>query len=208
MQPMIATLAMMLVCQGLALVISDTKPVYLDVADGFKEVAIARFGVLGGFKGIPMAVVIFLVAAVIGAAILNKTTLGRYAIAMGSNEEATRISGINVTRWKIAVYTLAGAFTGLSAVVMAARLNAAQPATGVGYEMYAIAAVVIGGTSLRGGRASMLGSVVGALIISTINTGLAILSVPDQWQKVLLGAVVLIAVGVDTLRRSRTGDVD
>ena len=208
MQPMIATLAVMLICQGLALVVSGTKPVYLDSAEGFKEIAISRVGVIGGFNGIPMAVVIFFAAAVLAALILNKSTLGRYAISIGSNEEATRISGINVKRWKMSVYMLAGGFTGLSAVIMAARLNAAQPATGVGYEMYAIAAVVIGGTSLRGGRANILGSVVGALVISTINTGLSILSVPDQWQKVLLGAVVLIAVGVDTIRRSRTGDLD
>jgi ribose transport system permease protein len=208
MQPMIATLATMLICQGLALVISGTKPVYLDSAVGFKEIAISRFGVIGSFQGIPMAVVIFFGAAVIAALILNKSPLGRYAVSMGSNEEATRISGIDITRWKIAVYTLTGAFTGLSGVIMAARLNAAQPATGVGYEMYAIAAVVIGGTSLRGGRANILGTVVGALVISTINTGLAILAVPDQWQKVVLGVVVLIAVGVDVLRRRRKGEID
>lgn len=208
MQPMIATLAVMLICQGLALVVSGTKPVYLDGSEGFKEIAISRLGVMGGFMGIPMAVVIFFGAAIVAGFILNKSTLGRYAISIGSNEEATRISGINVTKWKILIYSLAGAFTGLSGVIMAARLNAAQPATGMGYEMYAIAAVVIGGTSLRGGRASILGSVVGALVISTINTGLAILAVPDQWQKVILGVVVLIAVGVDTLRRGRTGNVD
>ncbi len=201
MQPMIATLAMMLVCAGLALVISGASPIYLNGVKGFE--AISR-GTL--VFGLPNAVTIFFVVAVVAAVLLNKSILGRYAISMGSNEEATRISGINVNKWKVLIYVLAGTFTGLSGVVMAARLNSAQPATGAGYEMYAIAAVVIGGTSLRGGRANILGTVVGALIISTINNGLQILSIPDQWQKGVLGVVILLAVYVDTLRRGADQD--
>ena len=198
MQPMIATLAMMLVCQGLALVFSGASPIYLSKIQGFE--AIAR-GTL--VFGIPNAVTIFFVAAIIAAVLLNKSILGRYAISMGSNEAATRISCIDVRKLKILVYMLAWTFTGLSGIVMAARLNSAQPATGAGYEMYAIAAVVIGGTSLRGGRANILGTVVGALIISTINNGLQILSIPDQFQKVVLGVVVLVAVFIDIASRGK-----
>lgn len=197
-QPMIATLAMMLVAQGVALILSGSKPIYTTDKTGFDQ--IARGSQL---LGIPNAVWIFLALAVISWVILNKTRLGRYALAMGSNEEATRMSGVNVRRWKWGIYVLAGCFTGLSGVVMTSRLSAAQPATGQGYEMYAIAAAVIGGASLVGGRASIAGTVLGALIITTINNGLQILSVPDPWQKVFLGVVVIAAVLVDIYRQHR-----
>ncbi|WEV69872.1 ABC transporter permease [Bifidobacterium sp. ESL0775] len=196
MQPMIATLAMMLVCQGVALILSGSKPVYTTDQAGFDQIARGT-----QILGIPNAVWIFLLVAVLSWIILNKTRLGRYALAMGSNEEATRMSGVNVRRWKWGVYVLTGCFTGLSGVVMASRLSAAQPATGQGYEMYAIAAAVIGGASLTGGRASIVGTVLGALIITTINNGLQILSVPDPWQKVFLGVVVIVAVLVDVYRQ-------
>ena len=196
-QPMIATWAMMLVAQGVALILSGSKPVYTtdEVWLSTKSHAARRF------LGIPNAVWIFLAVAVISWIVLNKTRLGRYALSMGSNEEATRMSGVNVRRWKWAVYVLAGCFTGLSGVVMTSRLSAAQPATGSGYEMYAIAAAVIGGASLAGGRASITGTVIGALIITTINNGLQIMSVPDPWQKVFLGIVVIAAVLVDIYRQ-------
>jgi len=131
----------------------------------------------------PNAVTIFFVWRSWAAVLLNKSILGRYAISMGSNEEATRISGINVRKWKILIYVLAGTFTGLSLWWMAARLNSAQPATGAGYEMYAIAAVVIGGTSLRGGRANILAPSSGADHQHDQQTVLQSCSIPDQWQK-------------------------
>ena len=173
-QPMIATLAMMLVAQGVALILSGSKPVYTTDEVGFDQIARGT-----QILGIPNAVWIFLAVAVISWIVLNKTRLGRYALSMGSNEEATRMSG----------------------VVMTSRLSAAQPATGSGYEMYAIAAAVIGGASLAGGRASITGTVIGALIITTINNGLQIMSVPDPWQKVFLGIVVIAAVLVDIYRQ-------
>jgi ribose transport system permease protein len=196
MQPMIATLAMQLVCQGLALIFSNSQPIYTTQIKGFDQLARGT-----QILGMPNAVWIFLIAAVVAWAILSKTRLGRYALAIGSNEEATRLSGVNVRRQKWNVYILAGCFTGLSGVVMTSRLSAAQPATGQGYEMYAIAAAVIGGASLLGGRASIVGTVLGALIITTINNGLQIMSVPDPWQKVFLGAVVVAAVLVDIYRQ-------
>jgi ribose transport system permease protein len=149
-------------------------------------------------------VIVLFVAAIIASLILTKTVLGRYTFALGSNEEATRLSGVNVNRWKIAVYALAGTFSGLAGVMIAARLNSAQPATGFGYELDAIAAAVIGGTSLSGGEGSILGTIIGAFIISTLTNGLRIMGVPQEWQIVITGAIIILAVYLDILRRRRS----
>jgi ribose transport system permease protein len=129
--------------------------------------------------------------------------LGRYTFAIGSNEEATRLSGVNVAFWKSIVYMLCGLFAGLGGVLMAARLNSAQPALGAGYELDAIAAVVIGGTSLSGGEGSILGTIIGAFIMSVLINGLRINSVPQEWQMVITGIIVVLAVYLDILRRRR-----
>jgi ribose transport system permease protein len=136
--------------------------------------------------------------------ILSKTVLGRYDFAIGSNEEATRLSGVNVANWKTAIYTLCGLFAGLGGVLMSARLNSAQPALGAGYELDAIAAVVIGGTSLSGGEGTILGTVIGAFVISTLSNGLRVLSVPQEWQIVITGAIVIGAVYLDMMRRQKS----
>jgi ribose transport system permease protein len=195
--PFIATLAMMLVAQGLALVISDSTPIYFTDAPSYTKISTGHlFGV-----NFPNAVLVLAAAAVVAAVILNKTVLGRYTYSIGSNEEATALSGINTRRWKIIIYTLAGLFTGLAGVMISARLASAQPGTGLGYELQAIAAVVIGGTSLSGGKGSIVGTVIGALIISVINNGLQIMSIPQEWQNVILGIVILVAVYADMARK-------
>lgn len=194
--PFIATLAMMLVAQGLALVISGSAPIYFTDAPSFARISTGEL-----IPGVPNAVLILALLAVTAGVLLNKTLLGRYTYSIGSNEEATALSGINVRRWKILIYTLAGLFTGMAGVLISARLGSAQPAIGLGYELQAIAAVVIGGTSLIGGKGSVVGTVIGALIISVINNGLQIMSIPQEWQNVILGAVILLAVYADMARK-------
>jgi ribose transport system permease protein len=202
--PFIATLGMLYATKGLSLVISELKPIYFNDTPVFREMAMGSIlgKVIPGFE-IPNAVLILFGAAIIAHLILSRTILGRYTYALGSNEEATRLSGVNVAVWKTAVYTLGGLFSGVGGVLMAARLNSAQPALGAGYELDAIAAVVIGGTSLSGGEGSILGTIIGAFIISVLTNGLRILSVPQEWQMVVTGGIVVMAVYLDILRRGR-----
>lgn len=194
----IATLAMMLIAGGLALVVSGTSPIYFSSTPGFNKLALGKS--IPGLV-IPNAVFIFFAAAIIAGLIMAKTLIGRYTYSIGSNEEATALSGINVRKWKLRIYMLAGAFTGLAGVVIASRLSSAQPGQGMGYELQAIAAVVIGGTSLSGGKGSIVGTVIGALIMSVLTNGLRVISVPQEWQDVAIGAVILVAVYLDMLRR-------
>lgn len=203
--PFIATLGMLYIAKGLSLVISGVKPIYFSDAPTFNQLAMGSVtgAIIPGFD-IPNAVLIFFGAAIIANIILTKTVFGRYTFALGSNEEATRLSGVNVSAWKIAVYTFAGFFAGLAGVVIASRLNSAQPALGAGYELEAIAAVVIGGTSLSGGEGSILGTVIGAFVISVLTNGLRILSIPQEWQIVITGAIVILAVWADILRRRQS----
>jgi ribose transport system permease protein len=196
--PFIATLGMLNIAKGLALVISGLKPIYFNDTPIFNALAMGSLAL-----SLPNAVLLLFGAAIVASLILSKTLLGRYTFALGSNEEATRLSGVNVVAWKIAIYGLTGLFSGLAGVLIAARLNSAQPALGQGYELDAIAAAVIGGTSLSGGEGSILGTVIGAFIISTLTNGLRILSVPQEWQTVVTGGIVILAVYLDIVRRRR-----
>ena len=197
--PFIATLAMMLVAQGLALVISGVRPIYLSGVAGYKDIALGEL-----IPGLPNAVLILFVLAIVAYFVLSKTILGRYTFAIGSNEEATRLSGVDTRKWKIIIYTVSGLFTGVAGVVIASRLQSAQPQLGSGYELQAIAGVIIGGTSLLGGRGSILGTLIGALIMSVLINGLRILSIQTEWQNVVVGIVILIAVFTDSLRQRRS----
>jgi len=200
--PFIATLGMLNVAKGLSLVISNLAPIYFNDTPVFNKIAMGSIlgELIPGFE-IPNAVLIMFGMAIIAGVILNKTILGRYTFALGSNEEATRLSGVNVDFWKTAVYALCGMFAGMAGVIMASRLNSAQPSLGQGYELDAIAAAVIGGTSLSGGEGTMLGTIIGAFLISTLTNGLRILSVPQEWQTVVTGAIVVLAVYFDIIRR-------
>lgn len=200
--PFIATLGTLNVAKGLALVISGLTPIYFNDTPEFNQAAMgsAIGALIPGFD-IPNIVLVLFGAAIVASLILTKTVLGRYTFALGSNEEAARLSGVNVDVWKAAVYTLCGLFAGLGGVMIAARLNSAQPSLGFGYELDAIAAAVIGGTSLSGGEGTILGTVIGAFIISTLTNGLRILSVPQEWQIVVTGGIVILAVYLDIVRR-------
>jgi ribose transport system permease protein len=200
--PFIATLGMMLILKGLSLVISGTKPIYFNDTPGFNQIALGSWiGTVFPAVPLPNGVLILFVVALLAAFVLGKTQLGRYTFALGSNEEAVRLSGVNIDRWKIAVYATAGGICGVAGLLIASRLNSAQPALGQGYELDAIAAVVIGGTSLSGGRGTVIGTLIGALIISVLANGLRILSVPQEWQTVVTGLIIILAVYADILRR-------
>ena len=204
--PFIATLGMMLILKGLSLVISGTKPIYFNDTPSFPLLSTGSLigAVVPGLP-VPNGVVILFVLAMAISWVLNRTTLGRYCFALGSNEEAVRLSGVNADGWKVAIYALAGGICGIAGLLIASRLNSAQPALGLGYELDAIAAVVIGGTSLAGGRGSILGTIIGALIMSVLLNGLRILSVAQEWQTVVTGVIIIAAVYADMLRRRRAG---
>jgi ribose transport system permease protein len=202
--PFITTLGMMMLTKGLALVISGTKPIYFNNVDSFPLISQESFiGDLFPSLPIPNGVVILFLVAGLSAVILNKTTLGRYTFALGSNEEAVRLSGVDVDFWKIVVYALEGAICGVAGLLIASRINSAQPALGQGYELDAIAAVVIGGTSLSGGVGTVLGTIIGAFIMSVLTNGLRILSVAQEWQTVVTGVIIILAVFADILRREK-----
>jgi ribose transport system permease protein len=200
--PFIATLATMKGAQGLALITSDLKPI-LFTTDVKGWDLIAQGNIIPNF---PNAVLILFAAAVVASIILNKTVLGRYTFAIGSNTEATKLSGVKVDRWLVAIYSLCGLFVGLAAVVMTSRLGSAQPDLGLGYELEAIAAVIIGGTSLLGGKGTISGTIIGALIMSVLINGLRILELQQEWQYVVVGIVILLAVYGDNVRRRRAGE--
>ncbi|MCC5781219.1 ABC transporter permease [Nitratireductor sp. B36] len=204
--PFIATLGMMLMLKGLSLVISGTRPIYFNDTPGFTE--ISRGSLIGEVipaLPIPNGVLILFLVAIAASYILGRTVLGRYTFALGSNEESVRLSGVNTDAWKMAVYALAGGICGIAGLLIASRLNSAQPALGLGYELEAIAAVVIGGTSLAGGRGTILGTLIGALIMAVLANGLRILSVAQEWQTVVTGAIIILAVYADMMRKRRMG---
>ncbi len=203
--PFIATLGMMLILKGLSLVISGTKPIYFNETPSYPLISTGSLiGSVFPSVPVPNGVLILFVLAVFIGWVLTKTVLGRYCYALGSNEEAVRLSGVNTDAWKMAIYALAGAICGVAGLLISSRLNSAQPALGLGYELDAIAAVVIGGTSLAGGRGSVLGTIIGALIMGVLLNGLRILSVAQEWQTVVTGLIIILAVYADMLRRNKT----
>ena len=204
--PFIATLGMMLMLKGLSLIVTGTKPIYFNDTPGFSEIAQGSLiGRIVPAFPVPNGVLILFIVSAAVAWILGRTVLGRYTFALGSNEEAVRLSGVNTDAWKMAIYALAGGICGIAGLLIASRLNSAQPALGLGYELEAIAAVVIGGTSLAGGRGTILGTLIGALIMSVLTNGLRVMSVAPEWQTVVTGAIIVAAVYADQLRRGRAG---
>ncbi|MFI6334645.1 substrate-binding domain-containing protein [Streptomyces sp. NPDC050535] len=191
--PFIATLAMLSVGRGLSLVISQGSPI------AFPD-SVSHLGdTLGGW--LPVPVLVMVVMGLITALILGRTYIGRSMYAIGGNEEAARLSGLRVKRQKLVIYALSGLFAAAAGIVLASRLSSAQPQAAQGYELDAIAAVVIGGASLAGGTGKASGTLIGALILAVLRNGLNLLSVSAFWQQVVIGVVIALAVLLDTLRR-------
>lgn len=194
--PFIATLATMTVYRGITLVYTDGRPI-TGLSDSFTFEMIGK----GYIFGIPFPVILMLIAFAILYFVLKKTVFGRQVYAIGGNEEASILSGIKADRVKIWVYSITGMLSVLAGIILTSRLNSAQPTAGASFELDAIAAVVIGGTSLAGGKGKIVGTLIGALIIGVIDNGLNLLNVSSFYQQIVKGGIILLAVLLD--RRSK-----
>ena len=190
--PFIATLATMTIFRGLTLVYTNGNP----ISGLTEDEAFLEFG-QGYFMELPVPAIMMLIMFGLLYFILHKTPLGRKTYAVGGNEKVSFIAGIKINRIKIFAYTIAGMLCGMAGAILTSRLNSAQPTAGTGYELDAIAAVVLGGTSLSGGKGRIVGTLIGALIIGTLNNGLNILNVSSFYQQVVKGIVILLAVLMD-----------
>ncbi|MGC3947049.1 MAG: ribose ABC transporter permease [Chryseolinea sp.] len=188
--PFVATLAMLTIARGLTFLWTKGYPIS-NLGNDFDYIG------MGWFLGIPLPVWISGIVVAMAVLLTQQTRLGRYIYAIGGNESAARLSGININKVKLAVYTIAGGLAAVGGIMVTSRLDSAQPNAGISYELDAIAAVVIGGTSLSGGKGSILGTVLGAVIIGVLNNGLVLLDVSPFWQQVVKGAVILVAVIID-----------
>lgn len=210
--PFIATLGMQMVTAGLAIVITGGTPVYFTKISGYQSIALGSplgswFASLGiQDYAVNTGVLIMFLLAIIFGVILSKTSFGRYLYAIGNNRESTRLSGIKVDKWELFAYIVAGCMAAVAGILMTSRMNTAYPSIGSGYEMNAVAACVIGGASLAGGKGSMKGAILGAFIMSVLTNGLRLLSVSTEWQKVLTGIIIIVAVYIDIIgKRKKNG---
>ena len=188
--PFVATLAMLTIARGLTMLLTGGFPI-----TGFSD-PMAFIGT-GWFLGIPMPVWISAVVVLAAVVLTNKTKLGRHIYAIGGNETAAELSGLKIKKIKLIVYSIAGALAAVGGIIVTSRLDSAQPNAGMGFELDSIAAVVIGGTSLSGGKGTIMGTVQGALIIGILNNGLVLLNVSPFWQQVIKGLVILLAVVIE-----------
>ena len=192
--PFIVTLGTMTIGRGLALILSKGRPVS-NLSDSFNFI--------GGGKilGVPMLIIILILVFVICLVILKKTIIGRYMYAVGGNEQAARASGIDLSRVKMMVYTLCGGLAALAGILLTSRITTGQPNAGTGFELDAIAAAIIGGTSTSGGTGTMTGTLIGALLIGVISNGLDLLNVTSYYQQVVMGVIIIGAVVLDSLNQ-------
>ena len=196
--PFIVTLASMNITKGIALVYTQGAPIRC-MTDAFK------FPGAGYVGPVPTPVILMLIIFVIAILLVNRTHFGRHIYAVGGNAQAARFSGINVSKVKFLVHTFIGVMAGIAGVVIASRLYSGQPTAGDGAEMDAIAAVVVGGTSMSGGSGRLGGTLIGVLIIGVLNNGLNLMGVDSNWQYIVKGFVILLAVYVDFLRNRKAG---
>ena len=194
LQPFIVTLATMTMLRGATLVFTDGKP----IGTGFEANSklFSWFG-NGYVLGIPVPIIVIIVTFLVALFVLTQTKIGRYVYALGGNEEATKLSGISTDKVKIFVYAISGMMAALAGIIITSRLSSAQPTAGSGYELDAIAAVVLGGTSLAGGTGTIVGTMIGALIIGVLNNALNLMDVSSYFQMLAKGSVILLAVLLD-----------
>ena len=188
--PFVATLAMLTIARGFTMLYTEGHPIS-NLGDNFAYIG------AGSFFRIPVPVWIAVAVVLLAVFITKKTKLGRYIYAIGGNETAAKLSGIRINKVKITVYSLGAALAAIGGIIVTSRLDSAQPNAGMSYELDAIAAVVIGGTSLNGGKGTIWGTVIGAVIIGVLNNGLVLLNVSPFWQQVVKGGVILLAVIID-----------
>ncbi len=193
--PFILTLGTMSAFRGISYVMNDGQPYNVPAYKYLGD---------GEWLGIPVSIVIALVIVVVAIVILNRTTLGRYTYAIGANRTATLYSGVNVTRNLIIIYTLAGLLVGIAAMIATSRTVSAQPTAGIGLELDIIAAVVIGGASLNGGRGTIIGTMIGTLLISFLRNGCTLLGISTNVQLIVIGIIIVVAVSVDQLARGKS----
>jgi ribose transport system permease protein len=195
--PFIVTLAVMLMASGTAYTIAKGTSIY-DLPESFMWLGRGTWG------GIPVSVILMLLLYLVAHIVMSKTTLGRHIYAVGGNPEAARLSGVPVNRILILVYVVGGLLAGVGGVILASQLNSGSPTYGQMYELKTIAAVVVGGTSLMGGRGKMFGTLIGAFIIGTIENGMNLMGIEPYTQKIVLGFVILAAVWLDIAKQSAT----
>jgi len=200
--PFVVTLGMLSVARGLTQIYNDGMPI-ASLSPGFRTIGIGMWEVVAGY-GIPVPVIILLVTYLVFWFILRYTTFGRAVYAVGGNEKSAKTSGINTRRVVFSVYAISGLLAALAGLILTARTSSALPQAGIAYELDAIAAVVIGGTSLSGGVGSLTGTMIGALIIGVINNGLDLMGVSSYYQQVIKGAIIVAAVLLDVSRRKQT----
>lgn len=196
--PFIATLGTMTSARGLALLYSNGRPI------GNLS---SQFEFIGGgtVLGIPLLIILFILVAIISNFILNKTKFGKNAFALGGNEKAAVVCGVNINKAKMLIYGYAGLLSGLAGIMLTARISAGQPSAGLGYEFDGIIAAVVGGTSLSGGIGTIPGTVIGAMIVGVLNNGLDLMNVSSYWQQILRGAIIVIAIIIDARRNKSRG---
>ena len=194
--PFIVTLATMTIFRGATLVYTNGNPITKGLSDTF----LFQFLGQGYIVGIPFPVIIMFIVFIVLYVLLHKTSFGKSVYAIGGNEKAAYISGVKLNKVKIIIYSISGMMASISGLIITSRLSSAQPTAGASYEMDAIAAVVLGGTSLSGGKGRILGTLIGALIIGVLNNGLNIIGVSAFWQQVVKGVVILIAVLIDRFK--------
>ncbi|GAB3263321.1 sugar ABC transporter permease [Larkinella harenae] len=196
--PFIVTLGTMTIGRGLALILSKGRPVS-NLSDSFNFIG------GGQLLGIPTPIIILIVFFIICSVLLKKTVLGRYMYAVGGNEQAAKASGIQLNKVKMVVYTLCGGLAALAGILLTSRITTGQPNAGAGFELDAIAAAIIGGTSTSGGTGTMTGTLIGALLIGVISNGLDLMNVTSYYQQVVMGIIIISAVVLDSMNQHKNG---